>query len=71
MDIQWKKPRDGKSMTAVVGPLLIELTQTGDGRWSWQIRKHGTQNPMASGVAGSLGAAKTVTAQFASRSGLV
>lgn len=71
MDIKWKKARDGKSVTAVVGPLSIELTQTGDGRWSWQVKKDGTQNPMASGVAGSLGAAKTVTAQFASRSGFV
>jgi hypothetical protein len=71
VDIKWKKARDGKSVTAVVGPLSIELTQTGDGRWSWQVKKDGAQNPMATGVAGSLGAAKTVTAQFASRSGLV
>ena len=71
MEIKWKKARDGKSVTATAGPLTLELTQTGDGRWSWQVKKDGTQNPMATGVAGSLGAAKTVTAQFASRSGLV
>jgi hypothetical protein len=71
VDIKWKKSRDGKAVTAVAGPLSIELSQTGDGRWSWQVKKDGTQNPMASGVAGSLGAAKTVTAQLVNRSGFV
>jgi len=71
VDIKWKKARDGKSVTAVVGPLSVVLAQTGDGRWTWQVTKDGAQNPMASGVAGSLGAAKTVTAQFVSRSGFV
>jgi hypothetical protein len=71
VDIAWKKARDGKSVTAVVGPLTLDLSQTGDGRWSWRVMKAGTQNPIATGVAGSLGAAKTVTAQFAMRSGLV
>lgn len=71
MNIAWKKARDGKSVTASAGPLSIALNQTGDGRWTWQITKDGAQNPMASGVAGSLGAAKTVAAQFVSRSGFV
>ncbi len=71
MEIKWKKSRDGKSVTAIVGPLSLNLTQTGDGRWSWQVVNGTAQNPMATGVAGSLGAAKTVTAQFASRSGFV
>lgn len=71
MDLSWKKARDGKSVTAVAGPLSVVLTQTGDGRWTWQVTKDGSQNPMASGVAGSLGAAKTVAAQLVSRSGFV
>lgn len=71
MDIDWKKARDGKSVTAVVGPLSLKLAQTGDGRWSWQVFNADAQNPMARGVASSLGAAKTVAAQLASRSGLV
>lgn len=65
--IDWKKARDGKTVTATVGPLLLKLAQTGDGRWAWQVFNGGAQNPMASGVAGSLGAAKTVTTQLANR----
>jgi len=71
VEIKWKKSPDGKALTAEAGQLLLELAQTGDGRWAWKVRKTSATNPMASGIAGSLGAAKTVTAQFAERTGLV
>ncbi len=70
VDIQWQKARDGKLVSALAGPLSLRLTPTGDGRWNWQVFNGGAPNPMATGIANSLGAAKTVATQFAGRSGL-
>jgi len=70
VQINWKKTAAG-AVSSKVGPLLIKLEQTGDGRWSWQVFNGEAQNPMATGIAGSLGAAKTSTTQFAQRTGLI
>lgn len=70
MDIRWKKQTPAL-VSAKLGPLLLKLEQKGDGRWGWAVFNAEAENPMATGVAGSLGAAKTVTEQFARRSGLV
>jgi hypothetical protein len=68
--LKWtKKPVDLWSATA--GPLAVAIQPKGDGRWNWQIFKADAMNPMATGVANSLGAAKTVVEQFVNRSGLV
>jgi len=70
VNIQWNKTRDGKSVSALVGSLSLRLAPTGDGRWNWQVFNGAALNPMATGIANSLGAAKTVATQFAGRSGL-
>lgn len=54
-------------MSCVLGPLSLRIEPKGDGRWAWQVLKDQADNPMATGVASSLGAAKTVTEQFARR----
>ncbi|APR82627.1 Hypothetical protein A7982_07976 [Minicystis rosea] len=46
----------------------LEVAPKGDGRWTWQVRARDAENPMASGVARNLGAAKSVAEQFAARS---
>ncbi len=70
MAIKWtKKPLDHWSASA--GPLSVKIQPKGDGRWNWQVFKGDQMNPMATGVANSLGAAKTVVEQFVNRSGLV
>jgi hypothetical protein len=70
LPIHWtKKPVDEWSASA--GPLSVKIQPKGDGRWNWQVFKGEQLNPMASGVANSLGAAKTVVEQFVNRSGLV
>ncbi len=69
MKLQWSKGA-GDLWTCVVEPFSLRVAPKGDGRWNWQIFK-GATNPTASGVASSLGAAKTVTEQFVKRSGLV
>lgn len=66
----WTKSAIGL-LSSRMGPLLLKVEPKGDGRWSWQVFNGDAQNPMATGVASSLGAAKTVTEQFARRSGLV
>jgi hypothetical protein len=71
----WSKGA-GDLMTASVGPFALEILPTSDGRWSWRIFKVSPAggplgNPTATGIAGSLAAAKNVTEQFVKRSGLV
>jgi hypothetical protein len=66
----WSKGA-GDLMTASAGPFVLEILPKGDGRWSWRIFNGGTTNPTATGIAGSLAAAKNVTEQFVKRSGLV
>ena len=57
--------------SATAGPFAITIKPKGDGRYDWQVIKSGQRNPMAAGVANSLGAAKNVVEQFVNRSGLV
>lgn len=70
MTVPWIK-RTGDEWTATVDRLSLKIRPKGDGRWSWQVFDGERVNPMATGVASSLGAAKTVTEQFVKRSGLV
>ncbi len=57
--------------SASAGPLSVRIQPKGDGRWNWRVFRDDQMNPMAAGVANSLGAAKTVVEQFVKRSGLV
>jgi hypothetical protein len=41
----------------------------GDGRWTWEVFSGATENPMASGHVGSLGAAKNASEGFLTRAG--
>ena len=41
----------------------------GDGRWSWEVFSAATVDPMATGIVGSLGAARNATELFLKRSG--
>jgi hypothetical protein len=66
----WSKGA-GDAMTASAGPFVIEILPKGDGRFSWRIFQGGAENPTATGIAGSLAAAKNVTEQFVKRSGLI
>ena len=68
--MNWTKgPKDLWSCQA--GPFALKVSPKGDGRWNWQVFKEGIPNATATGVASSLGAAKTATEQFVKRSGLV
>lgn len=68
--LRWTKTATG-FIVCKVGPLSLKIEPKGDGRFAWQIFNGEARNPMATGVASSLGAAKTVTEQFAKRSGLI
>jgi hypothetical protein len=68
--LQWSKDAKGHS-TSRVGPFRIILEPRGDGRWAWMIFDGEAQNPTATGVAASVGAAKTTVEQFVNRSGRV
>ena len=70
MAIQWTKS-PGDLWSGAIGPFTIKVKPQGDGRWAWQIFSGETVNPMATGLARSLGAAKAVVLQFVNRSGLV
>jgi len=68
--MNWSKdPKD--VWTSKAGPFALKVSPKGDGRWNWQVLKDGIANPVATGVASSLGAAKTAPEQFVKRSGLV
>ena len=67
----WAKGTGDVSLTASVGPFVLEILPKGDGRFSWRIFSGGAPNPTATGIAGSLAAAKNVTEQFVKRSGLI
>lgn len=54
-----------------IGPFVAKLSKKGDGRWEWHIFADGADNPLASGVSGNAGAAKTKCDQFIGRSGRV
>lgn len=69
MTLQWTKTHSDWSTKG--GPLSAKIQPKGDGRWNWQILRDDQPNPMAAGVANSLGAAKNVVEQFVNRSGLV
>nr|AYM52571.1 hypothetical protein [Aetherobacter rufus] len=43
----------------------------GDGRWSWEVFAGVAKSPMATGIAGNVGAAKKTAEQFVTRSGFV
>jgi hypothetical protein len=70
LPISWTK-KLVDDWSATVGPLSVKIQPKGDGRYNWQVFKGDALNPMATGVANSLGAAKTVVEQFVNRSGLV
>ena len=66
--MRWEK-HAGDGFMAVSPPLTVKIAPKPDGRWSWQVFSGDKRSPMASGVAASLGAAKTVTEQLVKRSG--
>jgi hypothetical protein len=70
MDFRWTTVSPTE-LVCTSGPLTMKLVKKGDGRWSWHVFKDASEAAMATGLAASLGAAKTVTQQFAMRSGLV
>jgi hypothetical protein len=47
----------------------LKVTPKGDGRWSWSVFSGEAVNPMATGIARNLGAAKNVAEQFVKRNG--
>jgi hypothetical protein len=69
--VRWSK-QAGDVWVARVPPdamFTLRVEPKGDGRWAWRVFSGTTPNPMASGVAASLNAAKNVTEQLAKRAG--
>lgn len=67
--MEWTRTA-GDRWTCAVPPearFTLEVSPKGDGRWVWQVFARDAVNPMASGVARNLGAAKSVAEQFATR----
>ncbi|MBX3216744.1 MAG: hypothetical protein KF850_32210 [Labilithrix sp.] len=68
--MSWTKSA-GDRWSACLGPFLSKVAPKGDGRWSWQVFRDEADNPTATGIASSLGAAKTAAEQLVRRSGVV
>ena len=67
--MKWSKlGTDG--WTAREGVLTVAVKPKGDGRWTWDVHKDGTPNPMALGVSSSLGAAKRTAENYVERGNL-
>ncbi len=72
MTFQWTKDGDGWISRAGDGPIFtMRLRPKGDGRWDWEIVRGDSKPVIATGIVSSLGAAKTIAANFVNRSGLV
>jgi hypothetical protein len=70
--MRWAK--DGTGWICRVAPdavFTMKIRPKGDGRWTWEVFPHGGERTIAGGVVSSLGAAKTVSENFANRSGKV
>jgi hypothetical protein len=67
--LAWKKQANG--WTAAEGPFVVKVVPKGDGRWNWEVFADGVENPTATGIGSSVGAAKTACEQFVKRSGRV
>ena len=70
MPLQWTK-QTAQLWTATAGPYALEARDRGDGRWIWQVTAEGGRAAEATGVARSLGAAKSVSEQYVMRTGKV
>ena len=71
--MKWSKGA-GDVWTTTGGPFALKVEPKGDGRWNWyvfNVSSGQAKNPTATGVASSLGAAKTATENFVKRSGLI
>jgi hypothetical protein len=67
--MRWTK--QGNGWNATEGPFAVKAAPKGDGRWDWAVFADGADNPTATGVAASAGAAKTACENFVKRSGRV
>jgi len=67
--IVWTKKAD--AWTGAEGPFTAKIAPKGDGRFAWAVHADGALHPAASGIAASLGAAKTAAEQLVKRSGRV
>lgn len=66
--------QDGAGLCCRVGPdavFTMKVKPKGDGRWTWEVFPRGRDHTVAAGIVSSLGAAKTISENFVSRSGLV
>jgi hypothetical protein len=72
MAMRWTK--DGGGWTCRVEPdaiFTLKVTPKGDGRWDWVVYPQGGDRTIAGGIVNSLGAAKTICENFATRSGKI
>lgn len=68
--LQWTKAPSG-TFTATLEPFVARLEPKPDGRCAWDVTEMGKRSPLATGVAASVGQAKTKVEQFIARSGRV
>jgi hypothetical protein len=68
--MKWSKSA-GDVWTWRGGPFSLRVSPKGDGRWTWAVFSGEAQNPTATGIGSSLGAAKSTAEQFVKRSGLI
>ena len=70
--MHWTK--DGAGWVCRVPPEAIftmKVQPKGDGRWTWEIVRQGGDRTIAGGIVSTLGAAKTISENFANRSGKI
>jgi hypothetical protein len=72
MAMKWTK--DGDGWVCRVPPdaiFTMKVQPKGDGRWTWEIFPQTGDRTIAGGIMSSMGAAKTVSENFANRSGKI
>ena len=67
---RWTKTGDNRWLCrALEGRFVLKVAPKGDGRWTWEAFAKDADDPMASGIVGSVGAAKNAAEQFLTRAG--
>ena len=70
--MRWTKAGEDRwTSLPLEGRFRLVVAPKGDGRWAWEAFARGADDPMASGIVGSLAAAKNAAAQFLTRAGYV
>lgn len=69
--LKWTKtgPDQWRCVVPPAARFTLKALIKGDGRWTWEVYAGTAENPMATGIVSTLGAAKHATGMFLTKAG--